>query len=125
MNHQWLWKCWIGFNHTQIQHGRERAIVYDRQNFSDTEKQYSITEWEALSVMVAIQKCRPYLLGNHFIVVMDHQALKWLMSLHDPTGRPAQLALTLQRYDFTIQYRPRKDYSNADVLSWHFYTISQ
>ena len=80
MNHQWLWKYWIGFNHTQIQHGRERAIVYDRQNFSDTEKQYSITEWEALSVTVAIQKCRPYLLGNHFIVVMDHQALKWLVS---------------------------------------------
>ena len=71
----------IGFNLTQIQHGWERAIVYGGRNFSDTEKKYSLTEQEALSVVVVIQKCRPYLLGNHFtIVVVDYVALKWLMS---------------------------------------------
>ena len=66
----------IGFNLTQIQHGRECAIFYGGWNFADTEKKYSITEREALSVTVAIQKCRPYLLGNHFTVVMDYEALK-------------------------------------------------
>ena len=66
----------IGFNLTQIQHGRERPIVYGGRNFADTEKKYSITDREALSVTVAIQKCRPYLRGNHFTVVMDYQALK-------------------------------------------------
>ena len=76
----------IGFNLTQIQHGQERAIVYGGRNFSDTEKKCSVTEREALSVIVAIQKCRPYLLGNHFTVVVDHQTLEWLMSLRDPTG---------------------------------------
>ena len=86
----------IGFDHTQIQHGREPAIVYGGRNFSDTEKKYSATERQALSVIAAIQKCRPYLLGNHFTVVVDHQALKWLMSLRDPTGRLARWALTLQ-----------------------------
>ena len=100
----------IGFNRTQIQHARERPIVYSRRNFSDTEKKYSITELKALSVILAIQKCRPYLLGNHFTVVVDHQALKWLMSLRDPTGRLAQWALTLQGYDFGIQYHPAKDH---------------
>ena len=62
----------------------------------------------ALSVVVAIQKCRPYLLGNHFTVVMDHQVLKQLMSLRDPTGRLAWWVLILQNYHFTIQYRPGK-----------------
>ena len=98
----------IGFNLTQNQHGHERAVLYGGRNFSDTEKKYSITEREALSVIVAIQKCRPQLMGNHFTVVVDHQALKWLMSLRDPTGRLARWALTLQEYDFNIQYRLEK-----------------
>ena len=66
----------IGFNLTQIEHGRERSVVYDGLNFSDTKKTKSVTEKEALSVVVAIQKSRPYLLDNHFTVVMDHQFLK-------------------------------------------------
>ena len=70
----------IGFNLTQMQHGWERVVVYGGRNFSDTEKKYSHTEQEALSVVVVIQKCRPYLLGHHFTVVVDYQALKWLMS---------------------------------------------
>ena len=47
----------IGFEHTQIQHGREPAIVCGGRNFSDTEKKYSATERQALSVIAAIQKC--------------------------------------------------------------------
>ena len=54
----------IGFNLTQIQNGQERAIVYGRRNSSDTKKKYSNTEQEA-SVIVAIQKLRPYLLDIH------------------------------------------------------------
>ena len=102
----------IGFNVTQIQHGWESAIVYGGRNFSDTKKKYPVTEREALSVIVAIQKCRLYLLGNHFTIV-DQQALKWLMSLCDPTGRLARWDLILQGYDFTTQYRQGKDYSNG------------
>ena len=47
-------------------------LSYGGQNILDTEKKYSITEAEALSVIVAIQKCRSYLLGNYFTAVM-HQ----------------------------------------------------
>ena len=73
---------------------------------------------------MAIQKYRPYLLGNHFTVVVDQQALKWLMSLRDPTGRLAKWDLTFQGYDFTFQYRSEKDHGNADALSRRVYTIS-
>ena len=61
----------IGFNLTQVQHGQQRAIVYGGRNFSDTEKKYFVTEQEALLVMAAVQKCRPYLLGNHFKVALE------------------------------------------------------
>ena len=78
-------------------------VVYGGQNFSDTKKKYSVTEQEALSVIVAIQKCRLYLRGNSFTVVVDHQLLKWLLSLRDPTWTLARGPLTLQGYDFSIQ----------------------
>ena len=68
----------IGFNLTQVENGWGRAIVYGDRNFSDTKKKYSITECEAFPVIVAIQRCIPYLLVNHFTVFVDHQILKWL-----------------------------------------------
>ena len=78
-------------------------VVYGGQNFSDTKKKYFVTEQEALSVIVASQKCRLYLMGNSFTVVVDHQLLKWLLSLRDPTWTLARGPLTLQGYDFSIQ----------------------
>ena len=115
----------IGFNLTQIQNCLVRAIVYGGRNFSDNDKKNSVTELKALSVIVEIETCRPYLLGNHFIVVVYHQALKWLMSLRDPIGRLGRWALTLQEYDFSIQCCPGKDHLNADALSRHVCTIYQ
>lgn len=115
----------IGFNLTQIQNCLVRAIVYGGRNFSDNDKKNSVTELKALSVIVEIETCRPYLLGNHFIVVVCHQALKWLMSLRDPIGRLGGWALTLQEYDFSIQCCPGKDHLNADALSRHVCTIYQ
>ena len=47
------------------------------------------------------------------------------MNLKDPTGRLARWTLTLQWYNFNIQYHPRIGHSNAAVLSRHVYTISQ
>ena len=115
----------IGFNLIQIQTHWERGIVYEGRNFSGTENNDSISKRDRLAVVVAIRKCRPYLLGNHFAAFAEHQTLKWLMSLHDPTGRLALLALLLQGYDFTVQCHPCKDHGNADALPRCNYRISQ
>ena len=114
----------IGFILIHMQTDWERGIVYEGRNFSGIENNDSVTKHDALAVVVAIRKCRPYLLGNHFVVFAEHHT-KWLMSLHDPTGRLALLALLLQGYDFTVQCHPWKDHGNADALPRCNYRISQ
>ena len=47
----------------------------------------------------------------------DHQALHWLMTISDPTGRLARWALYLQTYDFEIIHRRGRLHSNVDELS--------
>ncbi len=58
-----------------------------------------------------------YLLGQHFTVRSDHQALKWLFSFREPKGRIARWLEILSQYDFSIEYRAGKSHNNADAMS--------
>ena len=60
---------------------------------------------------------RHYLWGRSFYLQMDHEALKWLMSTKDLTGRLARWSLKLQEYAFEIRYRRGKANGNADALT--------
>ena len=53
--------------------------MYGVSNFSDMENNYISTEQEALSVIIAAEKCQPYLLGSHFVIKANHEAVRWLM----------------------------------------------
>lgn len=55
--------------------------------------------------------------GYRFTVITDHQALKWLHALENPSGRLVRLALELQQYDFLIQYGKETQNVVADALS--------
>lgn len=46
-----------------------------------------------------------YLEGCHFIVVTDHQSLKWLDNIDDPTERLDRWALQLSQWDYEVRYR--------------------
>ena len=37
------------------------------------------------------------------------------MSIKDPTGRLARWSLKLQDYDFSLEYRPGKNHTNAEL----------
>ena len=47
----------------------------------------------------------------------DHDALRWLMSLTESSGRLTRWRLRLSKYDFTIQYRPGRVHQVPDALS--------
>ena len=77
----------LGTALTHVQDGHERIIAYASRNLNKAERYYTVTEWECLAVVWAIQKYREYLEGYHFTVVTDHSSLKWMYRQKNPVGR--------------------------------------
>ena len=76
----------------------------------------STTEKEALAMIWSVKQFRQYLLGHKFILITDHQPLKWLKTTKDPPPKIARWVMTLQEYDFNVQYRAGKHHQNADAI---------
>lgn len=111
----------LGYVPGQVQNGCEVVIAYGGRKLLPAEKNYSVTEREALAVVAGIKHYQHYLYGTHFKVLTNHSAVRWLMSLKMPCGRLARWALLLQQYDFEIIHRVGVSNGNADALSRRSY----
>jgi transposase InsO family protein len=107
----------IGAVLSQVQGGQERVIAYGSRTLNKAEINYCVTNRELLAVKHFVEYYRHYLLGKHFLVRSDHQALKWLFSLREPKNRIARWLEILSEYDFAIEYRPGKKHQNGDAMS--------
>ncbi|KAH0822374.1 hypothetical protein GEV33_000417 [Tenebrio molitor] len=107
----------LGVALTQYIDGDDHVIAYASRSLTKPEQAYSTTEKECLAVVWGIEKMRPYLEGYRFTVLTDHQSLKWLQAIKDPTGRLARWAIFLQQHDFDIRYRKGVLNRVADALS--------
>jgi hypothetical protein len=70
-----------------------------------------------MAVRYFIEYFRQYLIGRHFKVRTDHQALVWLFKLKEPKGKIARWIEILSHYDFEVEYRPGHKQSHCDALS--------
>lgn len=105
----------------QKQNGHKVVIVYGGSKFNPAERNYSVTEREALAVVTGIKQFQHYLHRCEFTVLPDHNAACWLMNIREPTGRLGRWTLVLQQYDFEIVHRAGKNNGNPDGLSRHPY----
>lgn len=107
----------IGAALTQQFDDGERVICYISRSLTRQERNYSTVERELLSIVVALERLRPYLEGYKFTVITDQHSLIWLHNLREPTGRLARWAVRLQQFDFEIIHRKGKDHVVPDLLS--------
>lgn len=96
---------------------RLHPIAYYSRQTNKAESKYHSFELETLAVVESLKKFRVYLLGIHFTVVTDCNAIKASSTKKDILPRIARWWLQLQDFDFTVQYRPGNRLKHVDALS--------
>lgn len=99
--------------------GHDLPVAYASRLLTKAEKNYSATERECLAVVEFVRHFRHYLYGQHFLVITDHQALRWLHLVKDSSSRLIRWRLKLRDYQYEILYKSGKTNKNADALLRH------
>jgi hypothetical protein len=92
-------------------------IVYISRKLKDAETRYSSIERECLAVVWAVKTLHPYLYGREFVLMSDHEPLKYISSAKYNNNRVMRWALDLQIYRFRVKVVRGRDNNTADYLS--------
>ena len=95
------------------------VIAYASKSLTDTEKRYANIEREMLAYVFGAERFDTYIFGREVIIESDHKPLEMIArkNLASAPVRLQRMLLRLQRYDYTIRYRPGKEMTLADSLS--------
>jgi len=77
----------------------------------------AIYEKEMLAILRALKKWRPYPMGRHLKVKMDHDSLKYFLDQILSLEEQKKWVTNMLGYDFDIIYRKGKQNFVADALS--------
>lgn len=88
--------------------GTPRVVRFGSKGLTKWQSSYGPTKLELLGMVTAILDCSTYLSGKHFTVICDNQALKPLFQkqLRGAIYMYERWLALLQRYDFSIEYKP-------------------
>ena len=100
--------------------GNEHPIAFYSRKLLSRERNYSTVEKECLAIKLATHAFRVYLLGKPFVIRTDHHALTWLNRFREANARLTRWSLSLQPYQYTVQYRTGASNGNTDGLSRAF-----
>ncbi len=88
--------------------GREHPVQFASRCLSPAERNYSTFEREALAVVLAFKKFRPFLLSNKVTLHTDHQALQHTFQQQGPARQGRTLALLPSRLRLRGAVPPRQ-----------------
>lgn len=106
----------IGAVLSQIQDNVEKPIAFASRTLNDAETRYATIEKEALAIVWAINKFKPYLYGAKFTLLTDHKPLTFLKN-SSKNDKILRWALDLKNYSFDVLYKEGKTNVVADALS--------
>ena len=110
-------KYGVGGVLSQLRDGHWRPVSYFSKHLSKTEVNYSASEREMLAIVLSVERFKQYVYGREFVILSDHQPLKFLLTADIPDARLARLMNRLLIFTYTIEYRAGKAHGNADALS--------
>ncbi|XP_061716623.1 uncharacterized protein K02A2.6-like [Cydia pomonella] len=99
---------------------QERPVEFASATLTDTQQRYAQIEKEMLAIVFALERFHQYVYGKSDVVVeTDHKPLEALFkkSLDAVPARLQRMMLRVQRYDFSVVYKPGKYMFIADTLS--------
>lgn len=105
----------VGAVLSQVQDKIERPIAFASRTLNKAETNYSTIEKEALAIIWAIRKYKPYLLGNQFKLYTDHKPLTFIKT-STKNNRILNWRLELENYQYTVEYKQGKTNVVADAL---------
>ena len=77
----------------------------------------SVYEKELLAILLAVKKWYYYLKSRKFIILTDHQSLKYLLEQKLTTPTQQAWMVKLMHFDYEIRYKREVDNFVADALS--------
>ena len=103
---------------SQIQpDGNNCPVGYFSKKLNPGETRYSVTDKEALAIVLACRNFHHYLWGTRFTVFTDHQPLTSVFKRKTKSARMNRWILEMREYNYDIQYVRGKDNFVADHLS--------
>lgn len=106
--------CSKGIGAVLIQNSR--PLAYLSKSFNSKNLGFSVYEKELLALVMAVTKWKHYLVGHHFVIKTDHQALKYLLEQQLHTSLQYKWMSRLLGMDYEIQYKKRSENIAADAL---------
>ena len=103
----------------QQRNGKSQPIAYASRRCTSTERNYSITERETLTVIYCQEYFRDMILGYRIRVWTDHTAIHNIFKHKNLRCRLVKRFVILQYYAVTFEYIPDKMNTAADALSRH------
>ncbi len=79
--------------------GKSRAVAFASRLLNSAERNYSVTNREALAVVWALRHFRDLILGYNIHVLTDHYAVTELFKGNSLSGKFARWQLTVQEYN--------------------------
>lgn len=94
-----------------------RPLGFFSKKISTCEQKYSVTDKEALAVVLACRNFHHYLWGANFEIQTDHQPLTNIFRRRTKSPRVTRWMLEMREYNFHVKYVKGKENVVADQLS--------
>lgn len=94
-----------------------KPVCFAGKKLNSAEKRYSTIEKECYGIVWGINRFKEFLYGKEFVLQTDHMPLKFLCGMKNKNDRLFRWILSLQPYNFVIEYIKGAENICSDMIS--------